>query len=834
MHLIFPKNFDKISLRMEKYNPQKIEPKWQDFWVKNKIMVAQDSSEKPKKYILDFFPYPSGAGLSVGHCRNYIPTDALARFEKMRGKNVLHPMGWDAFGLPAENYALKENKHPAITTAENIANYKRQLKLIGCIYDWEREINSTDPNYYKWTQWLFLQAYKAGLAYRAKAAQWWCPSCKTILANEQAEAGKCWRCGSEVTKKELTQWYLKITKYADRLLADLNKIDWPEKIKKMQENWIGKSKGVLVKFKIRYPESETNSNVQNTKSKTIEVFTTRPDTLFGATYLVLAPEKWQDLNSKLKIENKKLQSKIQNYIEETKKKREIDRTSEKKEKTGVFTGVYAENPVNGEKIPIWIADYVLPHYGTGAVMCVPAHDQRDFEFAKKFNLPIKQVIRPADSETPKDRAYTDVGVMINSDRYDNMSSPEAAIKITQDLVRKGLAKESTQYKMRDWLVSRQRYWGVPIPIIFCEKCGIVPVPEKDLPVKLPQMKEFKPSGTGKSPLANNPDFVKTNCPKCSGPAERETDTLDSFMCSSWYFLRFVDPKNNHEAFNKEKVKYWLPVDLYVGGAEHAVMHLLYARFFTKVLKDQGFLDIDEFAQRLANQGIVLAPDGRKMSKSLGNVITPDEVIEKYGADALRLYEMFIAPFDQEVAWQEKGLIGCFRFLNRIWQIIIQNAKFKNDKIQPKLHQTVRKVNNDLENLKFNTAVAALMELVNDLEKQKNINQQTLEILLRLLAPFAPHLAEELWEKTGHKPSIFEQAWPKYDEKLITEEKITLVIQVNGKVRGQIEVEPNTNQEKAIQKALDLKKIQKYISNQKQIKKKIFIKNKNNLLLNLVI
>jgi leucyl-tRNA synthetase len=630
----------------ERYDFNAVQQKWQPEWRKMGLYKTSDDRSKQKFYCLDFFPYPSGNGLSVGHLRNYVPTDVISRMKRMQGFNVLHPMGWDAFGLPAENFAIKMGVHPAETTAKNAANYRRQLTLAECSYDWDREINSTDPDYYKWTQWFFLLLHKRGLAYKATGAQWWCPDCRTILANEQVEQGLCWRCESPVEKKDLNQWFFRITDYADRLIDDLKTVDWPERIKKMQENWIGKSIGAEANFKGIDPVDG--------KEYDIPIFTTRVDTIFGVTFMTLAPE--HPLVEKLTHPDNK--QTVENYIAESRKKSEIDRLSTEKEKTGVNLGSYAINPFNGEKVPIFIGDYVLYGYGTGAVMAVPAHDERDFAFAKKYDLPIKEVITPdGKAQGELTSAYTDYGVLINSGQFDGLTSEAAIEKMIDWLAGSKLGFKRVNYKLRDWLISRQRYWGAPIPIIHCDSCGEVPVPAEQLPVKLPEIKEFKPGSDGKSPLAFIEEWVNTTCPKCGKVAKRETDTMDGFACSSWYFLRFVNPKLDSAPFDAEDGKYWLPVDLYVGGAEHAVMHLLYARFWTKVMQDEGLVPFSEPFMKLRNQGMMLAADGSKMSKSKGNVITPDEMVEKYGADALRAFILFLGTFELEVSWSDEACIA---------------------------------------------------------------------------------------------------------------------------------------------------------------------------------
>jgi len=825
------------------YNPQKIEKKWQKIWEKTKIFKTPDKSKKPKFYCLDMFPYPSGGGLHVGHPRGYIATDIISHFKRFSGFNVLHPMGWDAFGLPAENYAVKTGIHPEISTRKNINRFKEQIKSIGLSYDWSREINTTDPQYYKWTQWIFLKLYKEGLAYEAISPINWCPSCKTGLANEEVVSGKCERCGTAVTKKDIRQWFLKITAYAERLLKDLEELDWPEKIITMQKNWIGRSEGADIKFPV------FNSQFS------IDVFTTRADTLFGATFLVLSPE--HPLVGEITTPDKKAE--VEKYQIEAKKKSDLERTDLAKEKTGVFTGSYAINPANNEKIPIWIADYVLASYSYGAIMAVPAHDQRDFEFAKKYNLPIKTVISsnfPRKDFPPLEKAYEGEGFLVDSREFTGKKSEKAKEEIIDWLSQKGLAKKAVNYKLRDWIFSRQRYWGEPIPLVFCPACqkraknpknkkefnngellnpGWIGLPEEDLPLKLPKVRCYQPTGTGESPLANIKKWVNAKCPKCGGPARRETNTMPQWAGSCWYYLRYIDPKNKKEIFEKEKEKYWLPVDLYIGGAEHAVLHLLYARFWHKFLYDQKIVSTKEPFIKLRNQGLILAADGQKMSKSRGNVVNPDEIIKKYGADTFRLYEMFMGYFEDYVNWDIKGIEGCSRFLKKVWRFVLANKenKIKKESIDNKkfLHKLIKKITEDIENLKFNTAISAFMEFLNKSEeKNGKISREFIEKFLILLSPFAPHISEELWSKLGEKKSIFKESWPKYDQKLIKEEVITLVIQVNGRVREKIEVESDISEEKAKELSFSREKVKKWIEG-KGIKKIIFVPGK---LINIVV
>jgi leucyl-tRNA synthetase len=797
-----------------RYEPKEIEARWQRVWRERDAHRTPDTSDKPKFYCLDFFPYPSGDGLSVGHCRNYVPTDAVSRYKRMRGFNVLHPMGWDAFGLPAENYAIKQGVHPRIATEANIATYKRQMDLLGLSYDWSREISSIDPGYYRWTQWFFLLMYERGLAYRGTGQQWWCPSCKTILANEQVEQGRCWRCSSEVTKVDLEQWYFRITEYAQRLLDDLGAIDWPEQIQLMQTNWIGRSEGAEVDFALPG------------RDDAITVFTTRPDTLFGATYMVLAPE--HPLVEALTTPEQRAAVRL--YQRQARRESEIERLSTEKEKSGVFIGAYAVNPVNGEPIPIWISDYVLMGYGTGAIMAVPAHDERDFQFATKYGLRIAEVIAPpAGAQGTLAEAYTGDGVMVNSGRFDGLPAPgEAFDAIVGWLGDRGLARRRVNFKLRDWLISRQRYWGVPIPIVFCDSCGIVPVPAEQLPVRLPDLDDYQPTGDRKSPLARSEAFVHTACPRCGGRARRETDTMDTFVCSSWYHFRYPSPRDERAAFDAEAITYWLPVDLYVGGAEHAVMHLLYARFFAKVLQDAGYIGFGEPYATLRNQGMILAEDGQKMSKSKGNVVTPDSVVERYGADSLRVYELFIAPFEQAVEWSDRGVQGCYRFLGRYWTLAQElvaaqelataqdsGAPFgevvqeRGRELRRTLHKTIRKVTKDMEGFRFNTAVSSMMELLNAmLEVWASARaalslahwRETLSTFSLLLAPMAPHVAEEVWELLGNGGSVLATAWPAWDEQLAADEVVTVVVQVNGKLRDRLQVPVGADKEAVLAQA----------------------------------
>jgi len=801
------------------YNHQKIEKKWQRIWQKEKLFRALDKSKKPKFYCLDMFPYPSAEGIHIGHLRGYTFSDLISKKKIMDGFNCLHPMGWDAFGLPAENFAIKTGIHPAVSTKKAIFNIKKQLISAGFGYDWEREICSCQSDYYKWTQWIFLQFYKAGLAYKNKAAVNFCPSCKTVLANEQVIDGRCERCNSLVKRKHLEQWFFKITDYAERLLNDLNNIDWPEKIKTMQKNWIGRSEGTEIEFKIKNYELG------------IKVFTTRVDTLFGCTYIVIAPEHPLIENLKLKIGN---WEQVSRYIEKAKKKKEVERLAEDKEKTGVeIQGIKAINPINNQEVPIFVADYVLTGYGTGAIMAVPAHDQRDFIFAKSHNLPIIQVIKQKTGEVSvENTVFLADGILTNSGVFNGVNSAKARDEITKYLEKRDIGKKAVYYKLRDWLISRQRYWGVPIPIIYCPKCGEVPVPEKDLPIELPKIKDFKPPGKGESPLAKSKNFLSVKCPKCKTAAKRETDTLDTFVCSSWYFLRYADPKNKKEFASKQKIKNWLPVNLYIGGAEHATLHLLYSRFFTKFLFDQKLIHFQEPFLRLFNQGTVYR-QGAKMSKSRGNVVVPDFIIQKFGADTVRLYELFMGPAEQATEWSDKGVIGCYRFLNKVWNLqnkIDYKLRNNNSKLEKLAHKTIKKVTEDIENFRFNTAVSSLMILVNKMEKEENFRTSDFKLLTLLLAPMVPHIAEELWRNLGNKKSIFLEKYPKYDPKLIKEETIILVIQINGKVRDKIKVEADISEEKAKKLAISQKNVKNWIES-KEIKKTIFVPGR---LINIVI
>ncbi len=930
------------------YNHKKIEQKWQKDWEEKELYKTGEDKGKEKYYVLDMFPYPSGAGLHVGHPKGYIATDILSRMKMMQGYNVLHPMGWDAFGLPAENFAIKNKTHPRKMNEKNIATFKNQLKKIGFTYDWDREINTTDPEFYKWTQWTFLQMFKKGLAYESHEPINWCPNCQTGLANEDLEGGKCERCGSEIEQKPMRQWVLKITDYADRLLKDLDKLpDWEDSIKEMQRNWIGKSSGVVIKFLIQ------NSSQKNATS--LEVFTTRPDTLFGCTFMVIAPEHPLIDNLKDKIEN---YDEIKKYQEQAKKKTEMERTELNKEKTGVqVKGIMAINPVNNEEIPIFVADYVMMGYGTGAIMAVPAHDERDYAFASQKNaeqtqndaeIKIRPVVLKKDNkvrsvlmgiknitendlkkigveivEKKKDRYHVFIpldkieeykelirekmenhfwnefytgknfyfifkhkdgrieefelnsetnnqidvygmtfndeepkeepenvynwlakndfykelflsaeeGIAINSDFLDGLPTKEAKEKMIEWLEEKELGKRATNYKLKDWVFSRQRYWGEPIPVVHCEKCGVVAVPEKDLPVTLPEVESYEPTGTGESPLANIDEWVNTTCPKCGGHAKRETNTMPQWAGSSWYYLRYIDPHNDNALVDKEKEKYWSPVDFYVGGAEHATRHLIYARFWHKFLYDIGVVNYEEPFTKLRHVGLIMAEDGRKMSKRWGNVINPDDIVEEYGADAMRVYEMFMGPFSQACAWSTNGLIGARKFIEKIIALFEKVSDEKSDEeVQKELHKTIKKVSQDIDEFKFNTAIAQMMILVNKMTSAKKINKEDYKLFLQILAPFAPHISEELWQKAGEEKSIFLSAWPKYDENLVKDEKINLIIQVNGKLRDKIMVDAEIGEEEVKEMALSREKIKKWTEG-KKILKTIFVKGR---LLNIVV
>lgn len=765
------------------FQHREIEKKWQDYWLTHKTFATSDSEDKPKFYALDMFPYPSGAGLHVGHPEGYTATDILSRMKRMQGYDVLHPMGWDAFGLPAEQYALDTGNDPAIFTEENINNFRRQIQSLGFSYDWDREINTTDPNYYKWTQWIFLKLYEKGLAYIDEVPVNWCPALGTVLANEEVIDGKSERGGHPVERRPMKQWMLKITAYADRLLEDLEDIDWPESIKDMQRNWIGRSEGAHVHFEIEGHDEQ------------FTVFTTRPDTLFGATYAVLAPE--HALVEKITTATQK--EAVEAYIKEIQSKSDLERTDLAKTKTGIFTGAYAVNPLNGEKMPIWIADYVLATYGTGAIMAVPAHDERDYEFAKTFDLPIKAVVEGGDIE---EEAYTGDGKHINSDFLDGLGKEEAIEKVIAWLEEHQKGEKKVTYRLRDWLFSRQRYWGEPIPIIHWEDGTSSAVSEEDLPLILPKTTEIKPSGTGESPLANIKDWVEVVDPVTGKKGRRETNTMPQWAGSCWYFLRYIDPHNSEELASPEKLKKWLPVDVYIGGAEHAVLHLLYARFWHKFLYDIGVVPTKEPFMKLFNQGMILGENNEKMSKSKGNVVNPDDIVESHGADTLRLYEMFMGPLDASIAWSETGLDGARRFLDRVWRLFTNEDGTISDKVteqtggalERSYHETVMKVTDHYEGLRFNTGISQLMVFINDAYKADTLPKEYAEGFVKLLSPIAPHLAEELWNKLGHEGSISYEAWPQYDESKLVDDEVEIVVQLNGKVKAKLTVPADATKE----------------------------------------
>lgn len=795
------------------YNHKEIEKKWQKYWAKTNTFNTHDDPEKPKFYALDMFPYPSGQGLHVGHPEGYTATDILSRVKRSQGYNVLHPMGWDAFGLPAEQYALDTGNDPAEFTQKNIETFRRQINSLGFSYDWNREVNTTDPEYYKWTQWIFTKLYEKGLAYEAEVAVNWVPELGTVISNEEVIDGKSERGGYDVVRKPMRQWMLKITAYADRLLDDLELVDWPESIKEMQRNWIGRSVGANIEFKVAGTD------------KSYTVFTTRPDTLFGATYSVLAPE----LDLVREITTPEQKAAVEAYIEETAKKSDLKRTDLAKEKTGVFTGAYAINPVNGKEIPIWIADYVLASYGTGAIMAVPAHDERDFEFAQTFGLEILPVIEGGDVQKA---AYTEDGTHINSEFLNGMNKQEAIDKMNEWLEENGVGKKEVSYRLRDWLFSRQRYWGEPIPIIHWEDGTVTAVPEKELPLRLPKTKNIKPSGTGESPLANIEEWVNVVDPVTGKKGRRETNTMPQWAGSSWYYLRYIDPHNKKELADYEKLKRWLPVDIYIGGAEHAVLHLLYARFWHKFLYDIGVVPTKEPFQKLYNQGMILGENNEKMSKSRGNVVNPDDVVETYGADTLRMYEMFMGPLDASIAWSENGLEGSRKFLDRVWRLIVdENNKMRdrittlNDgKLDKVYHQTVKKVTEDYENLHFNTAISQLMVFINEAYKVDALPYEYIEGFVQLLAPIAPHIGEELWSILGNEDGISYAPWPTYDEAALVEDEVEVVFQVNGKVRAKSNVPRDLGKDELEKVALANETVQEYIEG-KTVRKVIAVPNK---------
>ena len=790
---------------LEKYDHKKIEEKWQSVWEAAGMYRASEDSHLPKKYVLDMFPYPSGDGLHLGHVENYTATCIYSRYLRMKGFNVLHPIGWDSFGLPAENYAIKTGTHPDESTHKNIKNFIHQMKSLGLSSDWTREIDTSSPEYYRWTQWFFLLLYKNGLAYKKKAKVNWCESCKTVLANEQAENGVCERCKNEVTQKDLEQWFFKITDFADSLIDDLDQVDWPSSTVAAQRNWIGRSSGV--EFGMNISES----------SESVRVYTTRIDTVFGMTYVVLAPE--HPLVEKLHafIKNEK---EVEEYIIATKKKTELERTELAKEKTGVvIEGLTAINPFTGKPVPVFIADYVLSNYGTGAVMAVPAHDERDFAFAKKYELPIISVI----DGLGVTEAHIKDGLLVNSGEFSGQLSLSAREKMTAWIKKENIGFKKVNYRLRDWLISRQRYWGAPIPIIYCNSCGEVPVPESDLPVRLPTDVDFRP--TGESPLKYSKEFNDVKCPKCKNPAKREADTMDTFVCSSWYYFRFADPRNKEEFASRKAIEKWLPVDMYMGGAEHTVLHLMYARFFTKVLKKFDFIDFDEPFMKLRHQGLILASDGKKMSKSLGNVINPNELVNEYGADTLRLHEMFLGPLEDMKAWKSETIIGPYRFLERVWKLREKVGQVDNEiKIETTLHKTIKKVGTDIETFSLNTAISSLMILVNELEKLESISKTSYEALLLLLAPFAPHITEELWHNMGNTKSIHHEKWPVYNSSKCIDDQVTIAIQVNGKLRDTFVVRADSDDDTISGLALTRPDIERWVKG-RVIKKIIVVSGK---------
>jgi len=828
------------------YDSKRIEAKWQKIWEEKKLFRVTEDPQKKKYYLLEMFPYPSGR-IHMGHVRNYCIGDVIARFKTMQGYNVLHPMGWDAFGMPAENAAIEHQIHPAKWTWDNINFMRQQLKKLGLSYDWDREIASCHPEYYRWSQWFFLKMYEMGLVYRRKAWVNWCQNCQTVLANEQVEGGLCWRCNQPVSQKELEQWFLRITAYAEELLEKCEELakGWPERVLTMQKNWIGKSVGAEVDFPVK------------DSCQVIRVFTTRPDTLYGATFILLAPEHPLALEL---TEGTAYQSAVQEFIQQVSQEDRFSRTSGLGEKKGIFTGRYAINPLNGQAIPIWLSNFVLMEYGTGAIMSVPAHDQRDLDFARKYNLPVKVVIQPFDDnldERTMTEAYEAEGYLINSDQFSGLPSEEAREKITQYLEEKKIGKKAVNYRLRDWGISRQRYWGTPIPMIYCQQCGIVPVPYEDLPVILPVDIDFK--FEGRSPLLDCPEFLNTSCPRCGGPARRETDTMDTFICSSWYFDRYTCPRYTEGPLDPQAVNYWMPVDQYIGGIEHAILHLLYARFYTKVLRDMGLLQVDEPFLNLLTQGMVIK-DGAKMAKSKGNVVDPDELIERYGADTVRLFILFASPPERDLEWSDQGVEGCARFLQRVWRLyqnylpLIKELDLRPEELadcppdirvlRRKTHQTIRKVTDDIQNrYHFNTAISAIMELVNTIYSM-NIPQvdepenrprlmalkEAIQNLILLLSPFAPHIADEMWAGLGYEECIIRYPWPDFDPEVAQEEEIEIVIQINGKVRSRLQVSPDIPEEELKQKALENKRVRELLQD-RSVQRIIVVPNK---LINLVV
>ena len=794
------------------YNHKAIEKKWREKWEETPVNPrnGKDGNKKPKYYCLDMFPYPSGNGLHVGHWRGYVISDVWSRYKLQQGYYIVHPMGWDAFGLPAENYAIKMGVHPAKSTEANITNIKRQINDIAALYDWDMEVNTTDPEFYKWTQWIFVKMFKEGLAYEKEFPINWCPSCKTGLANEEVVNGKCERCGADVTKKNLRQWMLRITKYADRLLNDLDKLDWPEKVKKMQTDWIGKSYGAEVEFPI------------DGRDEKITVYTTRPDTLHGATFMVLAPE--HELAASLATDETR--EAVEKYIYDASMKSNVDRMQDK-EKTGVFTGSYAINPLNGAKTPIWLSDYVLADYGTGAIMCVPAHDDRDFEFATKFNIPIIQVIAKDGEEIENmTEAYTDaVGTMINSGEWNGMESSVLKKEAPHMIEEMGIGRATVNYKLRDWVFSRQRYWGEPIPIIHCPKCGNVPVPEEELPLRLPEVDSYEPTGTGESPLAAIDEWVNCKCPVCGSDSKRETNTMPQWAGSSWYFLRYTDPHNTNALADMDKLKYWMPVDWYNGGMEHVTRHMIYSRFWHHFLYDLGVVNTPEPYAKRSIQGLILGPDGDKMSKSKGNVVDPLDIVEEYGADTLRTYVLFMGDYGAATPWSENSVKGCKKFLDRVAGLTdILSEESVSDELEMKLHRTIKKVSSDIENLKFNTAIASLMTLINEITAEGHLSKDDLTIFIKLLSPFAPHICEEIWEFIGGEGLLAVSEWPKYDEGKTIAKTVEIGVQVNGKVRGTIVIPNGCEKEKAFEIAKADERIASFLEG-KNLIKEIYVPNK---------
>lgn len=800
-----------------KYNHRKVEEKWQKIWEDKGVFHAEENSDKKKFFGLIEFPYPSGQGLHVGHPRPYTALDTVARKRRLQGYNVLYPLGWDAFGLPTENYAIKNHIHPEIVTKQNIARFKKQIQSLGISFDWTREINTTDPEYYKWTQWIFIQLFKHNLAYKKEMAVNWCTSCKCVLANEEVVNGVCERCGSEVVHKVKSQWMLKITEYADRLINDLDLVDYPDRVKAQQKNWIGRSTGAEVDF-------------STTTDDKLTVYTTRPDTLFGATYMVISPEhpmieKWENVINNI--------DDIKNYQAEASKKSDFERTEVVKEKTGIMLdGVKAINPVNNKEIPIFVSDYVLVSYGTGAIMAVPAHDTRDWEFAKKFDLPIIEVVKGGNVQ---EEAFTDcaTGVMVNSDFLNDLSVEEAKVKIVEFLKDKGLGHPKVNYKLRDWVFSRQRYWGEPIPIVHCDKCGYVPIPEEELPLKLPMVESYEPTDNGESPLANMTDWIQTTCPVCGGKAHRETDTMPQWAGSSWYYLRYMDPHNTKELASKEALEYWSPVDWYNGGMEHTTLHLLYSRFWHKFLYDIGIVPTKEPYKKRTSHGMILGENGEKMSKSRGNVVNPDEIVEEYGADTMRLYEMFIGDFEKAAPWSPSSIRGCRRFVERFWnlQSILVDENVIRPELESSFNKAIKKVGDDIENIKFNTAIAALMSLINDVTAFGSISKKELEIFAILLNPFAPHVTEEIWEVCSLGEGIVaEQKWPDYDESKCKEDTVEIAVQVNGKIKAKLNIPAEAQQEEVLKMAKENENVANALENMNIIKE-IYIKGR---LVNIVV